>query len=460
MSDSYYSKPEYFNRGFLYAKEKPIFIPNHYNQINDNLWVSNEIEFAISSNQAVTIFGLVVDVRNDKLTITEIANNLARELNVSEEKFHIEGDFLCGRYAIIYKNNNKIKIVTDATGMRTVYHSKNGDIIASHAKLLADNINKKIVEKKVSIYRGAGTVGRNTPYPNVYLLISNTSLEIGTGDINRFYPRKSFTPMSIDNATNLVEKYVTAAISGVGLRKPLLISITAGIDSRSTLSISTKTKHPITYFTYDIQTPAVKKDVTVATKICKELGLNHQIVQVSPKMDETNWDILTTNTYYSHCKFAYDALKKKLKDQYIHLRSNLLEIGRTFAPFRNVKVVDTEDWLFPFFQKQNGNKKLNNNLIKQYLKEYCKTTNLNKKSIYNYPISDIYYWEQRMSTWQSQVLLVSDLAFDTFIPWNSRCVFETMFSIPYPERIKATILHNIINKNCPKIKDWPINKLT
>lgn len=464
MADIYSTNIKYFNRGFLYAKQKPTFIPSHYNQINDNLWLCKEINHAFSLNNRICIFGLVTDVRNEKLSINIIANNLAKELDKSEEKFHIEGDFLCGRYVIIYKNkNNKEKIITDAAGMRPIYHSKTAHIITGHAKLLADNISKKIGNIKMSVYAGGCSIGRTTPYPNVYLLIPNNSLEIDTGIINRFFPRKPFEKMNVETATNFVEKCVINAIKGITMyNKPLLISLTAGIDSRSTLSISTNIKHPIACFTYNVPNNSdVKRDVDIAKKICKELNVPHEIVQCSNNIDKNILDIFNANTYYSHNRPAYDALNKKFNNNYIHLRSNLIEIGRTFGSFRNVEILDTEDWLFPFFMKQNRNKKLNDNdfnIVKENLREYAKTTNLNKKSLHQYRASDMYYWEQRMATWMSQVLIDSDMAFNTFIPWNARCIFDAMFSIPYADRIKATILHNIISKNSPSIKNWPINK--
>ena len=66
-------------------------------------------------------------------------------------------------------------------------------------------------------------------------------------------------------------------------------------------------------------------------------------------------------------------------------------------------------------------------------------------------------WEQRMATWIPQLLIETDIAYETFIPWNSRAVFTTMLQVSFEERKSWALFKKIIHDYCPAIDNWPIN---
>ena len=80
-------------------------------------------------------------------------------------------------------------------------------------------------------------------------------------------------------------------------------------------------------------------------------------------------------------------------------------------------------------------------------------------SIYNYDPYDIFYWEHRMGTWHSLVLLESDVAFDTFIPFNCRVLTEKILSVSMGQRLESSAYYKVIKRLWPVLLQWPINQL-
>src|SRR3982751_2263835 len=62
-----------------------------------------------------------------------------------------------------------------------------------------------------------------------------------------------------------------------------------------------------------------------------------------------------------------------------------------------------------------------------------------------------------MSTWHAQVLMGSDLAFDTQIIFNSRDVLDLLISAPLKDRMKASLFHQFIDRKRPDFRSIPIN---
>ena len=52
----------------------------------------------------------------------------------------------------------------------------------------------------------------------------------------------------------------------------------------------------------------------------------------------------------------------------------------------------------------------------------------------------------------------SDVAYETFVPFNNRKLLTMMLSIPEEERIGDELFIEIINNVNPKLMDIPVNK--
>jgi hypothetical protein len=70
---------------------------------------------------------------------------------------------------------------------------------------------------------------------------------------------------------------------------------------------------------------------------------------------------------------------------------------------------------------------------------------------------DLYFWEHRMPTWQSNVILESDCVFETMIVLNSRSALEKLVGVPLRERLANRTFKTVIRRTAPKLLDYPFN---
>src|SRR5699024_6798635 len=71
------------------------------------------------------------------------------------------------------------------------------------------------------------------------------------------------------------------------------------------------------------------------------------------------------------------------------------------------------------------------------------------KELYNYHKLDLYYWENRMGRWHSEILNENDVCFETFMPFNMRAMINISLSYTRKERRSGYMFNELINRNYP-----------
>ncbi len=74
-----------------------------------------------------------------------------------------------------------------------------------------------------------------------------------------------------------------------------------------------------------------------------------------------------------------------------------------------------------------------------------------------YDAHDLFYWEIRMGSWMSSVLLESDIAHDTYTSINSRRILDLFLGVAREERISGMIARHLISSSWPELFNYPIN---
>ncbi|AAT88560.1 hypothetical protein ATY41_11375 [Leifsonia xyli subsp. xyli] len=77
-------------------------------------------------------------------------------------------------------------------------------------------------------------------------------------------------------------------------------------------------------------------------------------------------------------------------------------------------------------------------------------------------LDDLFYWEHRCGSWQSQSQLEWDIAQETFTPFSNRILLGTLLGVPAAERADHgnTLLREIIRAADPAALRVPINPRT
>ena len=464
-----------YTKGFLFGKANIVKPLAHWKAINISdyvLYYDKEVSVALAQEGTkwILLFGLAVDIEDGTSDNEKIVEILLNRLSVNELEFHERLDWISGRYMIVYSDGDSVKVVNDATGMRTVFYSKESNIIASHAELLKDIIGSsnrtEIRNKWAKEYGTYHIPGHFTPFEDVYFLTPNTYLVLETGIVNRFYPRKPLKLVNYELAAKNIDKLVRKQLNLLTKEYDhFLFSLSAGIDSRTTLSLMKDYKEKTKFFTYfkkekDTQSYSAKTleiDRSVVKNMVDNLGLNHSFIEINQNLESEEFNhfkkILRKNTFRPHnyqlAKQYYDKLDSKA----LHIRSNILEIGRYFYRSNRKKLpktmsgIDMAHCLSP--------KAIKNSEIIQLFEEFYQTVQMD--NIYNYDPYDILYWEYRMGTWHALLILESDPSHETFIPFNARIILEQFLSVSTQTKKKYYIFKEIIDNAWPVLNYWQIN---
>jgi asparagine synthetase B (glutamine-hydrolysing) len=214
---------------------------------------------------------------------------------------------LHGRFAIVYRTNadDSYRIVADATGMRAVFHGVNTPIAGSHAALVAANVGGLQHDQRPP--RHYGLPGRMTPFEGVVLLVPNQELHISASVTHRIWPRFRVARRTTDEAVRMTHQLLRDALAGITSRySTFLVSLTAGVDSRTTLALCLEAgiSQRLRFFTYyrrgDGEVTSTDRDV--AGRLAQRFSLNLDLIDLDELEAPTKsfLDLLRHNAYYRH----------------------------------------------------------------------------------------------------------------------------------------------------------------
>ena len=294
------------------------------------------------------------------------------------------------------------KVVTDATGMRSVFYSADGSIVGSHAKLVSDQIAEPSIQS--TPFRG-GHPGRQTPYANVFLLTPNTTVEMGAARVRRFFPREGPRPGSAEEVADFIYPLARNALLAAQQQNPLLFSLTAGMDTRTTLAVASDIVRGSLSFTYANDPSAertrllrvVDADCALSIEIAQYIGATHRIIYPQPA-SATIVKAARENAYMSHgIRLIEPFMLAFGQDRYLHVRSNLLEIGRAYYSHLKQDLTSSIGAAAIFLRRGNKQHIEKSSLVKMAFSDLYLVTAAEEAHEKGYHPIDIYYWEFRMS---------------------------------------------------------------
>lgn len=454
-------------RGYIFS-HSPVNIPSNYTSHilpngdffgydkNEDLFIETTRK-DISYSNWVVIYGEAIDLKSPLKKGQEIARDLADSLMQAELHFFDHLDYIGGRYIIIYCHNGNIKVLNDAAGLKTVFYSTCFNYISSHVELIKENLNdcgySEVYEFRKELANGYP--GIETPYKNIKILTPNTLISKPSNKVIRYFPREDLERGEVDEVVDSVYNYLKSYLKGLLNRGKLAISLTAGRDSRVTLAVAKGLYDDIKFFTYSGR-PAHEIDVEVAKIIAIRLGLNHIIIDKNLDDDEKeNFKlmnrVLSKNTYYNHSRQLAYKYHQNFNSKITHIRSNLAEIGISWYQQGGRKNFNSIDEFTSIYRKGRED----NETIAKAFRHFAETVEIDK--IYNYDTYDMLYWEHRMGVWVSLVLIESDVAFDTHILFNARCILKSLMSVDFETRINSVVFNTLIDRYINELDDIPIN---
>lgn len=381
---------------------------------------------------------------------------------------------ITGLYLMGKISHNIISVMLDCAGMMGGYYGVLGNnvIITSHTVLAAELFNLEPTEyvnellnyKFYSLY-GSFLPGDITPYNDVYRIVPNTIVVIDCENfktkVKRFYPNAELKKVTTEEEyEKQIERIAsvfqnTMELISIKWKKPA-ISLTGGMDSKTTLAAANGNYDKFYYFSY-ITSKAEQLDAEAANKICGEIGINHKIYEISPQpQDYSNFEntknILQYNKDYIGKSNTNDICKRiffeDTEDFDVEVKSWVSEIARAnyykkFGKKKMPKKISPRrcSSMYKIFLH---NRSLLHKTDKVF-EEYINKTDL-KNNIFNFDWSDLFLWEIRYGAWGGLVITSEHkYSFDITIPYNNRKLLELMLAVPLQKRRKD-ILHNDLIK--------------
>jgi hypothetical protein len=438
--------------------------PPSYRRISFDLplYVHFRTNFGIvqTPDGVVAILGEAVHPQYPALGLDGLASLLSSRAATRQAEI----DQLVGRFVVIHGNGpDDLALQTDAIAMRSAFFAITdaGVTAGTHAKLVA-----RLSHGQDTRLRGMplalGSPGLATPYAGVRRVPPNVELSLKTGQLRRFFPLQPIRAFAVEEAWDLAFARARSALAAWSGRHRLLLSLTGGMDSRTTLAAVHDLWSRVEFFTYTRGEPSQGIDVRVAVDIAARLKLRHHLVDYS--MDQTDprlIDIIADNSYGSHGrKLSCAYLDRFGTGRYLHVRTNLLELARSNLFAANDPLADFHggphdaDRMSRFYLK--AGKLAPSEHVLPAFEDYIRSTDFaTAVSVAN--AWDLYFVEHRMGAWHAGVVLESDVAFDTVIAFNSREIVRAFMGIPQADRATSQHLATRLAKELPELDGIPIN---
>lgn len=460
----------HFPRGFVLS-ERPIEAPPTFvpGPILSNFYVHpwTHIETAGDAGLFVIILGHCVPTRTELPADT--ATHLLAQLQAGEGRFLQELADYGGRHAIIFGSKGNIRVVNDATAMRSVFYAAAGGVVASNAQLVEQALGG-VTEDDGMPFR-YGYPGNRTPYARTRVLTANTYYWMTANVIRRFWPIMSPAPRTVEEAAEELLDASANALKAMARGKSVALTLTAGLDSRSILAIALHAGVPVDTYTYG-DNHSTKVDRLMGGDLANMFGLEHTVISERIE-DPVLKRRLGEAVYSSHHGRWVGALRKHFIGKYdVAVLGNALEIGRSnYTPQRNrgaaapvtadsmaglhhMKVGKEVDRLIDEFGADTFHK-----ASRDAFQAFIDDTGFDVVAGMLDPF-DQFYWEHRMATWQGVAMSERDFYAEPFIPYNSRRVFEAMLGAPFASRRADEAALRMVEMVDPRLLEFPINPKT
>lgn len=456
-------------RGFVFSDEEVTPPKSDWKKIEISpsegskyyVWTDkkNGVAYCKRQDKWCFMIGMAMDTVDWHMELDLICKKCAEFLCNGENSFYEYIDTLNGRFALFFGDGEHVSVLNDATATRSVYYHEKKCLIASHYRIIAELENEKehpYMQKYDAItkFKPWTLPGDMTPFENVRILIANHELDLKKLTIRRFYPRGNHKIYSFREIMNILPTHLKNQVNTLAKYETPLISVTGGNDSRVTMSASRDVRHKAVYFTFANQNTDTKnldqlhrfQDCEYARYICDLYDLNFKKLVLKPPLRSDMEEVVKKNHYHMHIPSAIPEYIDKLP-RGIHIQSNLIEIVRDLTyvypkpPKNNTKQEIMAGWMMYWNQRFE---------IKEYIDSFWERNQWD--DIYDYERVRLFYWEHRMSTWNSAAtLLENDWAFNTYLLFNCRKLLEMGFCLPKYARDKNMVTRNIVKELWPEL---------
>jgi len=426
----------------------------------------------LAMNRVIGLIGHAFNPFSGCYEEQQIVKDLAEEINSQESFFHKINE-LTGTFIIFWASPEGINFVGDTVGLQSVFYTlQNGNYyVSSHSNLIGDLLQLEedsfVYELKNTRYFhlfGNQLPGNITSFKEVSRLVPNHYVNMGEKiEEKRFYyPHQKDCNLEeiCEQSYDILKKTMDIIVEKW---KCPAISLTGGVDSKTTLACAMEQKEKYKFFSYDSQKYELP-DLLAAKQISEKLELSfirYDIPYEDEAFDniEDYRKILLWNCG-NVCPNNKNDLRKRIfldeiPDYDIEVKSWASEVGRArytkrYNGRRDFGKKPTPRKCTTFYKFLFFNRKVMRNVDKifgEYLNKFFDCAEENA-----IPWQDQFYWEWHWPSRDGVVLTCEHkYSHDITVPYNNRLLLELLVSAPMEDRVKDTIYKMIRDKVEPEI---------
>ena len=440
----------------------PYFIEK---RITANCYLYSHIDLKVTvyekNHISLILLGEIFDFENHKKSNEDILNDLSKgDFKYFSEKL---ADY-AGRYVIIRIAYDQVFFFHDATASRKVYYTsaRDGNWCSSRPQLIAEllNINITSDESFQKYFKSYGyewlahsNIGNLTNYEEIFQLLPNHYLRYDDLNIKRYWPNKPVQQRPLKEVAAKCAEMIKGYVTAFNERFDLMVPLTGGKDSRIIMAATREFRDRVFYYVNKEKRLNDKSaDIVIPSRMAKDLGFDFHVVNPYPEnMDQDFEKVyfennpMATTKYFPLIHNYYSNFSDKVNIPGVFAASAFEMYGKfdkkiTPGVLAKLNKVEEFDFAVEYYTRW-----LEKNL------DICRENNLS--------IFTLFYWEERMANWGTQLQLEKDIAQEDLTPYNSRRLIEYTFSVPPKCNNQPDYLlyKEILRILWPETLNYPIN---
>ena len=454
-----------FRRQYLlttYKIECPFL--NNLNVLNENTYLYTHIDLNVtlesSESRKIVLIGDMFDFEfpdYDNRNILEILVKYDFETLIPVISRY------SGRWVLIYSGEEGMVMLHDASASRKVYYysQRKGMSCSSNPHLLATALKIPYTseEERLAFYYSddakktfGSNIGNLTIYDGVFQLMPNHYLDLINKQVTRFWPCRRIEKSPLEQVVEKSSAIIKGYMESITNRYKVMLPVTAGKDSRILLAATKNRPSGVFYYLNKERWLNEKsQDVYIPQRLLPKLSLKHNLVDPYVEIDED-----FKKMYFENNRFASALFLPVIYNYYLNFSDRINLPGTFINIIEEVYEIDPENisgGALARLHKLDHYKFVVNYYQEWYeaSRDRCIQSNISAESLF--------FWEERMANWGTQLQLDKDIAQEEIIPFNSMLLIENMLKVPLNLRQKPDyILHReIIRKLWPEALQEPFN---
>lgn len=393
---------------------------------------------------SMILLGDIYDYQTPEKSNFEILKDLS---NVNFDIVLSESAKYAGRFVIIHCNTvtNDINLFHDASASRKIYYykdSENNSWVSSNPKIIAEIKKIKTTENTelISFYSSPefqklnhSSIGDITNYDDIKQLKPNHYLNFFHLTVKRYFPNSPIQAVELNEGVKKCSLMLKGFIKAASLRYQLMIPLTAGIDSRCILAASKDIKTNILYYLNIDHLKRNHFDVKTSRKLARKFNLNFKPITYRNNIKNSEFEKIYYHNFDSASRNFYPSILNYYSNysKFLNLPGTFAETVKDYYDINNNATV--KDLI-------NANNLNNFNFITNPIYNAWLKDALPACELSNFELNNLFYWEERMGNWGTQIQQFKDVAQEEFMPFNSQNLILSMAAVDIKYRTEPNFV--------------------